>query len=239
MLPMNATPVYTITVPSTKSSFKFRPFLVKDEKALLVAQQSEDTTVMLDTIKEVIKSCAKADIDVDKLASFDIEYIFLQLRAKSVGETVELMFQCDEDHGEQNEKARAPVTIDLNSVAVVVPEGHTSKISLFGDVGIALKYPTIETLKKLEQANSDDIEQVFDVVVDCIDYIYNSEEVFPAHEQKKEELIQFLENLTSEQFNNVQQFFRTMPALKVDIAYTCPVCGKQHNKYLEGLESFF
>lgn len=238
-LPLNATPVYTLTIPSTKKEFKFRPFLVKDEKALLIAQQSEDPTVMLDTVKEVIKSCAKTSVDVDKLPSFDIEYIFLQMRSRSVGEFVDLIFQCDTDHGEDNENARATVRIDISQVDVEFPEGHTNKIELFGNVGMVMKYPNIETLKKLEQLEEGDIDGEFDVVVDCIDYIFDEDEVFAAKDQSKPELLEFLNNLTSEQFENVKRFFDTMPSLKTWIDYKCPVCGKDHHKYMEGLQSFF
>ena len=238
-LPLNATPVYTLTIPSTQKQLKYRPFLVKDEKALLIAQQSEDHTVMLDTVKSVIAACAKSDVDVDKLASFDIEYIFLQMRAMSVGETVDLLFQCDVDHGVDNEKARALARINLLEVKVETFEGHTNKISLFDDVGIVLKYPTISTLKNIEEAKTGGVDQVFNVVVDCIDYIYTPEEVFPAKEQTRQELIEFLNNLTSDQFENLQQFFYTMPQLRAYVNYTCPVCNKEHNKYMEGLASFF
>jgi hypothetical protein len=237
-LPMNATPVYTLTVPSTQKQFKYRPFLVKDEKALLIAQQSEEHVVMLDTVKSVIAACAKSDIDVDKLASFDIEYIFLQMRAMSVGEAVDLIFQCDVDHGVDNERAQSAVRVNLLEVKVENFEGHTNKISLFDDVGIMLKYPTINTLKRLEETNSNDVDQVFDVIVDCIDYIYNTDEVFPAKDQTRQELIEFLNNLTSDQFEKLQQFFYTMPQLRAYVKYTCPVCNKDHNKYMEGLASF-
>lgn len=238
-LPMNATPTYTITIPSTKEEFKFRPFLVKDEKALLIAQQSEDPTVMLDTVKEVIKACAKTSLDIDRLPSFDVEYIFLQMRAKSVGEFVDLIFQCDTDHGAENEKARSTVRIDLTKVGVEFPENHTNKIPVFGDVGIVMKYPNIETLKKLEVTAEDDLDGIFDIVTECIDYIYDTDEVFAAKDQNKEELIHFIDNLTSEQFERVQEFFQTMPSLKTWIDYKCPVCGKDHHKYMEGLQSFF
>jgi hypothetical protein len=238
-LPTNTTPTYTIKIPSTGKDFKFRPFLVKDEKALMIAQESEDVGVMLDTVKDVIRSCAKSDIDVDSLASFDIEYIFLQMRAKSVGEIVELVFACDEDHGADNDKARATVQINLEDVKVQYPEGHTNKIALFGDVGIVMKYPTIDTLKRLETSNSTDVDVMFDVMSDCIDYIYDGEQVFPAKETDKHELIDFLNNLTNQQFASVQKFFQTMPQLRAYVTYTCPVCGKVHNKYLEGLSSFF
>lgn len=238
-LPLNATPIYNLTIPSTQKQFKFRPFLVKDEKALLIAQQSEDPVVMLDTVKTIIGACAKSDIDVDKLASFDIEYIFLQMRAKSVGELVDLIFQCDDDHGVDNEKARSLVQVNLMDVKVETFQGHTNKIELFDDVGIVLKYPTINTLKRLEEVTTNGIDQVFDIIVECIDYIYNSEEVFAAKDQTQEELIEFLNNLTSDQFEKLQKFFYTMPQLRAYITYTCPVCNKVHNKYMEGLASFF
>lgn len=234
-LPIQSAPTYTLEIPSTKTSVKFRPFLVKDEKALLIAQQSEDNGVMLDTVKSVIQSCIITDINVDSLASFDIEYIFTQLRSVSVGEFVELTFQCDDC---TDEKARALVSIDLRKLKVTFPADHVNKIPLFDDVGIVLKYPTINTMKKLED-ETNDIDAIFDIVIDCIDYIYSTEEVFTAKEQSKDELIKFLNNLTSEQFDKIQQFFKTIPTLRQDITYTCPVCGKVHNKYLEGLSSFF
>lgn len=234
-LPMQSAPTYTLEVPSTKQKVRYRPFLVKDEKALLIAQQSEDIVVMLDTVKSVIQSCVIDKIDVDALASFDVEYIFTQLRSVSVGEFVELTFQCDDC---TDEKARSLIAVDLRNLKVKFPEGHTNKIALFDDVGIVLKYPTVETIKKMESSNND-IDAIFDIVVDCVDYIYTSEELFHAKETSKTELLEFINGLTSEQFEKVQGFFRTMPTLRQDITYTCPVCGKVHNKYMEGLSSFF
>jgi len=235
-LPMNATPIYTLTVPSTKKQFKYRPFLVKDEKALLVAQQSEDTTVMLDTIKSVIVSCAKSDIDVDKLATFDIEYIFTQMRAVSVGELVELIFACDDC---TVESARVKLTLNLQDMKVVVDPEHVLNIKLFEEVGVMMKYPTIDTLKKIEKSDVNDMDQMQDLIVDCMSYIYDGDEIFHAYEQTPEELSEFIDNLTSDQYKKIQQFFKTMPVLRQDIKYKCPVCSKQHNKYLEGLSSFF
>jgi hypothetical protein len=239
-LPINATPVYTLEVPSDKRKFKYRPFVVKDEKALLIAQQSDSVEVMLDTVKEVIKSCAKSDINVDKLASFDIEYIFLQMRAQSVGEIVELVFSCDIDHGEENVKAKVTKQINLFDAKVEFFDGHASKINLFEDVGVVMKYPNIDTLKKLEaDLGSQEIDQIVDIITDCIDYIYDAEEVYYTKDTKKEEMIDFINNLTSDQFNKLRQFFQTMPQLRVYIDYTCPVCGRDHKKYMEGLASFF
>jgi hypothetical protein len=238
-LPINSTPVYNLILPSTGKEIKFRPFLIKEEKALLSANQSEDPKVMIESLKQVIKACIKDDIDVESLATFDLEYVFTQIRAKSVGEIIELIFPCDIDHGEDNEKARVKVSIDLTTLIVEKDPNHNNKINLFGDVGVVMKYPTMDVMKRLENLDTNDLDKVFSVVADSIDYIYQGEEIFYGKEQKHEELLQFLNNLTSEQFVKVQQFFATMPRIKKEIEYTCPVCQKQHRKMLEGMQSFF
>jgi len=238
-LPMMNAPTYTLVVPSSGVTVKFRPFLVKEEKALLIAQQSEDIGVMIQTLKGIIKTCVLDKIDVDKLATFDLEYIFTQIRAKSVGETIELLFPCDIDHGEDNEKAKVKVSIDLTTLVVEKNPEHNNKINLFGDVGVVMKYPTMDVMKRLENLESDDLDKVFSVVADSIEYIYQGEEIYYGKEQKHEELIQFLNNLTSDQFLKVQQFFATMPRIKKEIEYTCPVCQRHHRKMLEGMQSFF
>jgi len=235
-LPMNTTPVYTLTVPSTGKELKYRPFLIKEEKALLVAQQSEDARIMLDSIKDVIKSCIKDEIDVDGLATFDIEYIFIQLRSKSVGEIIDLSLACDTC---EDDKAFGTVKIDLTKLEVTKNENHTNNIKLFDDVGVVMKYPTIDIIKELENAEENDYEKVFDVIAKCIDTVYNSDEVFHIKEQPKAETMEFLNNLTGEQFGKIREFFDTMPVLEHSIQYKCPVCNKEHNKTLRGLESFF
>jgi hypothetical protein len=238
-LPMMNTPTYNMVVPSSGVSVKFRPFLVKEEKALLIAQQSEDLMVMVDTLKSVIKTCVLDTVDLNKLATFDLEYMFTQIRAKSVGEIIELIFPCDDDHGEDNEKSRVKVSIDLTTLQVEKDPNHTNKIDLFGDVGVMMKYPTIDIMKKLESLDENNIDKIFDVVALSIDYIYQGEQIFYTKEQKHEEVLQFLNNLTSEQFIKIQNFFATMPRIKKEIEYTCPVCQKQHRKMLEGMQSFF
>lgn len=238
-LPMMNTPTYTMVVPSSGATVKYRPFLVKEEKALLIAQQSEDVVTMIETLKGVVKSCVQDKIDVDKLATFDLEYMFTQIRGKSVGETVDLIFACDLDHGEQNEKAKATVRVDLSTVTVQKSEDHTNKIDLFNDVGVVMKYPTVDVIKKLEGFNTSDLDTVFDIMALSIDYIYDGDELFHAKEQSKQDLLQFIENLSSEQFAKIQKFFETMPKIKKEIEYDCPVCGRHHVKVLEGLQSFF
>ncbi len=238
-LPLNSTPVYNLVIPSTKKTVNYRPFLVKDQKALMLAQQSENDKVMVDTLKNVIKSCITDPIDIDSLAMFDLEYIFTQLRSKSVGETVELIMSCDVDHGEQNKLAKTNVTIDLNQIQVTPKEGHNPKISLWGDVGIVMKYPSVDVLKKFQTINESDTDGVFNIISQSIDYIYNNEEVFHAKDQSKEEMADFVNNLTTEQFQKIQQFFETMPKLSYDVNYSCPVCSKHHSVRLEGMDSFF
>lgn len=238
-LPFNATPTFIIKVPSTGKSLKYRPFLVKDEKALLIAQQSEDTAVMFETLKSVLTSCILEEVDLEKMALFDIEYIFTHIRAKSVGETIDLLFGCDEDHGELNDKAKVKKTINLiDDVNIIYPEGHTNKFILFQDVGVVMKYPSLETTKIIEDS-PDDVEKIFDVIIESIDFIFQGDDIYYAKEEKREELVQFINNLTAEQFVKLQSFFQTMPKLSTTIEYKCPICGKEHKKVLEGLQNFF
>lgn len=234
-LPISSTPVYTLTIPSTDKQVKYRPFLVKEEKALLIAQQSEDPIVMVDTLKQIISACIKDPIEVEELATFDIEYIFSQIRAKSVGEVVELIFLCDDC---ESDDAKVKVAFDLTKIKVEKSNEHNKDIKLFNDVGVMMKYPSIEVINKL-QSGGDGVDQIFDIIVECIDYIYDSTQIFYAKEQPKQDFIDFLENLTSEQFGKIQQFFDTIPKIRQEVEYDCPVCGKHHKKYLEGINSFF
>ena len=236
-LPMNNMPIYNMVVPSTGKTVKYRPFLVKDEKALMIAQQSEDPTIMVETLKQVIGSCLNDKLDVDNLATFDLEYMFTQIRAKSVGETIDLLFPCDEDHGELNDKAKTKIKLDLSTIEIKRDPSHTNKIELFGDVGIVMKYPSIQVTKEL--TGKDDLDGIFSVIAESIDYIYQGEDIHYARDQKKAEVVDFLNNLSSDQFSKIQHFFTTMPKMSTTVEYDCPVCGKHHTKVLEGLQSFF
>lgn len=238
-LPSQASTIYTTTIPSTGKDYKFRSFLVRDEKALLMAQHSEDPIVMLDTAKELIKACSKTDVNVDQLSTFDIEYLFIKLRAKSVGEDVSLSFRCDIDHGDQNSKAIATTSVNLDSVEVVTNPAHTKKIPLFDDVGVVMKYPTVQTLKKIEAIDESDIEATVDIASQCVDFIYTKDETFSSNDHSKQELAEFFLNLTASQFEKIHGFFNTMPKVRVNVHYKCPVCERQHDKYMEGLSNFF
>ena len=237
-LPIQNATLYTATIPSTKQEIKFRAFLVKEEKALLIAQQSEDQTVMMDTLKQIIKSCVKTELDMDTLALFDIEYIFCQLRSKSVGEVVEIVVACDVCPDEDT-KARVKLSFDLSKLQVNFPAEHTKKIPLFADVGVVMKYPSLSMIKDLEGMDQADAESVFKVVTSSIDMIYDGDELHHGKDQTQEELQEFLENLNQEQFKKIQQFFETMPKLSKEVQYDCPVCKHHHDKVIEGLNSFF
>lgn len=238
-LPLNNAPVYSLVIPSLKKTVKYRPFLVKDQKALMIAQQSEDQKVMVDTLKSVISSCVTEPLDIDSLAMFDLEYIFTQLRAKSVGETVELIMSCDEDHGDQNKLAKVKVSVDLSQIQVDAKDDHSKKLNLWGDVGVVMKYPSVDIIKKFQTVDESDTETVFSIISQSIEYIYDNNEVYYAKEQTKDEMMEFLNNLTTEQFSKIQKFFETMPKLTYDINYSCPVCSKAHKVRLEGMDSFF
>jgi hypothetical protein len=235
-LPINNTPTYTLVLPSTGKEVKYRPFLIKEEKTLLLAQQSEDPKVMIESLKGVIKSCLKDNTDVEAFATFDIEYMFTQIRAKSVGEITELLIKCDTC---EDEKAVAKVEVDLTKIEVKKDPEHTNKIELFDDVGVLMKYPTIDVIKKLQNLDNANLDEAFGVIIECIDSVYDTNQVYHAKEQSREELLQFLNNLSSDQFQKIQKFFETMPKMSKAVDYKCPVCNKEHHKVLEGLNSFF
>jgi hypothetical protein len=239
-LPSNTTPIYTVTLPSTQEQVRFRPFLVKDQKNLLIAQQSDNQQVMADTLKQVISSClVDSNLDVGNLATFDMEYLFLQIRGKSVGEQVPLILKCDEDHGEDNKKAQIKYQVNIDDIKVEFSEEHISKFELFDNVGVKMRYPSFEVLDKFNSPQSNDAEVMFNIVGSCIEYVYDPEEIYYAKDQTQEEITQFLENLTTDQFGKIQKFFDTMPKMVHNIEYNCPVCGKHHTVKLEGLQSFF
>ena len=208
----------------------------------MLAMQSENEVTMVNTLRDLIKNCVEEDIDVDRLATFDLEYVFAQMRGKSVGEMVELIGKCDNEEAGcvDNPKAQVKLQIDITQIPVVFPEGHDKKINLWGDVGVVMKYPTVETIIKYQGLSEDsDPEKVFDIITESMDVIYEGDELHYIKDQTVEEVNDFINNLTSDQFAKVREFFETIPAMKKEIEYTCPNCGRVHKKTLEGLQSFF
>lgn len=234
-LPKIETPVYEIIIPSTKKKVKFRSFLMKEQKALMLAQQSENQGTMVNTLKEVIKSCAMSDIDVDSLASFDIEYLFIQLRAKSVEEFSELTFSCLEC---KDPDAKMKIKIDLTEIQVKFDKNHKQDIRLSDSIGIKMKYPTFDIFDKLSSMTGS-IEDSFEVMKECIEFVYDEKNLYNVKDFSDDEIIDFLNSLNLEQFNKIQEFFITMPVLEKDIEFKCPKCGFHHNHKLKGISSFF
>jgi len=237
-LPMNNSPVYNMTIPSTGDKVRFKPFLVKQEKALLLAMQSENEEVMIDTLKEIIGDCIIDKVNTDDLSTFDVEYIFAQLRAKSVGEVIDVLVRCDECN---DDKATVKLGINIDNIAVQQTEGHDKKIELWDGVGVIMKYPNFAMVTKLRGLSEENMspQQMFDIVVDCMQMIYDSEQTYLIKETPKQEVLDFLDNLTNDQFQKIQNFFDTMPKLSHTVEYDCPVCTKHHIRKLEGLQSFF
>ena len=241
-LPRIETPKYELTIPSTGKTVKYRPFLVKEEKILLIAMESEDETQMMNAVEEIIENCIyDANLNVKELAIFDIEYIFLQLRSKSKGEEVDMSFECEKC------KSLIPIHLNLMDVKIVRTEGHEKDIRLSNDIGVKMKYPSL-SLKKIFEDESN-VENIFKSLAFCLDSIYDNETVYNAKDQTQKEIMEFFEALPESEFDKIQQFFNTLPVLKHDIELKCTakigkgksskVCGWKGTRTLEGLESFF
>ncbi len=239
MLPMKTMTVHHVNLISDKKKkYTHRSFLVAEEKALLIAQESGDDQVMVDTIKSAITACVHEDIDVNKMATFDLEWIFLKLRMVSVGERVRLMFFCAEKACEENEKARVILDLNLKDVKVLEQPGHSPDISLFEDVSVKMRYPTPEMLNMIDPEKSE-LDNMFVLAAECIEAIYKADERFDPRDVPREEVMQFINSLNSEEFDKIQHFFDTAPKIVMDVEYKCPVCQAAHKRRLEGLRSFF
>ena len=235
-LPIQNSPIYTLRVPSIDKDIKYRPFLVKDMKILLIAGQSEDPIVMLDTLKQTISSCTHGSVNVDTLPPYEIDYIFAQIRSKSIGELCELMFTCGSCDQKNNV---VKISVDISAIEITTNEKHTKKIHLFDDVGVVMKYPSTKILNTLDEDGLNDPNKAIDIVIECIDYIFTDKEIFHTKEQTKEELYTFIENLKPEQLENIKEFFTTMPKFQKLIEFNCPACGVKNKSLLEGIQSFF
>ena len=236
-LPKVSTPTYELEIPSIKKTVKYRPFLVKEEKILIIAMESEDPKQITEAVKDVISNCIiTKGIKVDSLATFDIEYLFLNIRGKSVGETAEVLITCPDD-GE----TQVPVTINLDDIEVEVNDEHSRDVQLDDNLSVRMKYPSIQEFIKNNFIRNDQIsvDDTFGVITSCIEQIYNEEESWSASDCTKKELTDFLESLSSKQFKKIEKFFETMPKLSHTIKVTNPNTGVENKIVLEGLTSFF
>ncbi len=236
-LPKITTPTYELVLPSTGKTVKYRPFLVKEEKVLVIALESEDNKQITNAIKAVLKACVQTrGIKVEDLPTFDIEYLFLNIRGKSVGEELEVNVICPDD-----EETTVPVVINLDDIQVEKNEEHTNKIKLDKNLMMEMKYPSLEQfIKNNFDFNEDNqMDQSFALIATCIDKIYSDEEVWATADCTKKEVNEFLESMNSGQFKEIEKFFETMPKLQHTITVVNPKTKVKSDVLLEGLASFF
>ena len=236
-LPKIATPTYELVLPSSDRKIKYRPFLVKEEKILIIAMESEDQKQITNAIKSVINNCILTrGIKVDKLSTFDIEYLFLNIRGKSVGENVEVIVTCPDDN-----ETEVPVVIPLDEIKIKKDPDHNRDIKLDDSLVMRMRYPSLSEFVKTNFDLDDEItvDQSFDLIISCIEQVYNEEESWNASDCTKKEMTEFLEQLSSKQFKEVEKFFDTMPKLSHTIKVTNPKTKVKNEVLLEGLSSFF
>ena len=236
-LPKITTPTYELVLPSTGKTVKYRPFLVKEEKVLVIALESEDNKQITNAIKAVLRACVLTKgIKVENLPTFDIEYLFLNIRGKSVGEELEVNIICPDD-----EKTQVPVLIDLDDIKINKSEEHTNKIKLDSNLMMEMAYPSLDQFIKnnFDFNETNQMDQSFALIASCIDKIYSEDEVWATADCTKKEVNEFLESMNSSQFKEIEKFFETMPKLSHTIKVKNPSTGVESDVVLEGLASFF
>ena len=238
-LPKIATPSYELELPSTGKTISYRPFLVKEEKLLVIALESQDTKQITNAIKAVIKSCVLTKgIKVETLPTFDIEYLFLNIRGKSVGEDIDVNLICPDDN-----ETEVSISVNLDDIKVQKPEGHSNQIKLDNNLMMELKYPSLNEFIKNNfdpnDTSKSPMDQSFDLIGSCINKIYNQDEVWAAADCSKKEITDFLDSMNSSQFKEVEKFFETMPKLTHTIKVLNPKTNVESDVVLEGLASFF
>ena len=235
-LPKLNVPVYEAILPSTEKVIKYRPFLVKEEKLLLTAQESGEEAV-LPAVKQIIKNCVQGELDVDRMPIFDIEYLFLRLRAKSIGEEVTLGLKpwgCPQNNGELC-KYTTEVAINLEEIECKKDKKHSSKIMLDDKIGIMMKYPDMSQIG----IEGSETEMGMKVIKSCINMIFTEEETHERDSFTDKELDEFIDSLNSKQMENINNFFETMPTIKYTAKYTCKTCDEEKETTIQGLQSFF
>jgi hypothetical protein len=233
-LPKLNVPKYKLKLPSDNRTVNFRPFLVKEEKLLLLATETGNESEIVVAVKDIIKSCTDIT-DVDKLATFDIEYLFLQIRTKSVGESVEVNVTCPDD-----DETEVKVTIPLDEIKVVKTRGHKKDIKLSSEVAISMTYPNLESFVSMNFGEGDNqVDQIFQMAASCVESISDENQVYDCSTIPKKELLEFFDQLNSKQFGEIQKFFETMPKLSHTLKVTNPNTGVENEIVIEGLASFF
>lgn len=241
-LPKIDVPIYEVKLVSTGKPVRIRPFLVKEQKLFLMASESDDPKETISVIRQVLKNCVLDEIDVDNLPTFDLEYLFMNLRARSVEEVVDLRYKCnntvkDEKGEEQTCKGVVEFKLNLLEVEPTKNPNHTNKVQLTENLGICLKYPTFEMINRYENMSENDI--MINVLTDCIDYIYDRDNIYYAKDTSKKELEEFIDNLQQKDLEKVKTFFDTMPEIKKDVHFKCPKCAYEEDMTIKGMQNFF
>lgn len=241
-LPKIDVPIYDVKLISTGKKVRFRPFTVKEEKLFLMASESNDADSVVSAITQVLNNCVLDDIDINSLPLFDVEFLFLNLRARSISEVVNLKYKCNNNvttEDGKEKKCNNEVQIDVN-VLEIQPENnpsHSNKIELNDKLGIVMKYPKMGLISNND--NKDEFDTILEIIIDCIDYIYDEENVYYAKDSTREELVDFIDSLQSKDLEKIKMFFDTMPKLKKKLDFKCNKCGYHEDIELEGIQSFF
>ena len=235
-LPRIATPTYELVLPSSNKNIKYRPFLVKEEKVLIIALESQDQKQIANAVKSIIKSCILSrGIKVEKLSTFDIEYLFLNIRGKSVGEDIEVMVTCPDDG-----KTQVPMSINIDSIQVKKSDEHNPDIKLDEQFTLRMRYPSLSEFIKSNFTMEDmKVDDTFELIASCVDQVYSEEESWTQEDCTKKELVDFIEQLNSSQFKEIEKFFDTMPKLSHKVKVTNPNTKVESEIVLEGLQNFF
>jgi hypothetical protein len=241
-LPKIDVPIHEIYLPLSKNKLKYRPFLVKEEKILLMAMESGEESTVMESLKQVINNCCLDELNVETLPIADLEYFFLQLRSRSIGEVVKLQYVCNNniktDAGEEK-KCGNVVNFDVNvSEIKLETEGHTNKIELTKKLGIVMKYPNM-SMAALEDTSKTEVERLMNMIAKCVDYIYDEDSTYPSKDISEQELKEFIESLTQKQFAKIQNFFETIPKLKKELHFKCNKCNHEDEIVVEGVQNFF
>ena len=231
-LPKLDTPTYRLTLPSTREEIQYRPFLIKEQKLLMIAQESEDDQQIADAVPSIVKSCTFDKIDANLVPMFDIEYIFLKIRGKSVGEKVQLNLTCPDD-----EKTTVPVEVNLEDVSVQMVADHTNEIQITDQVKLFLKYPILSDMKGL-MGDTNETSQIFNMLNKCVQEIHFGDQIFNRVDISEKEITEFIDQMTSEQFESITNFFNTMPKLRHVIMVKNPKTQVESEVVVEGLASF-
>ncbi len=243
-LPRVASPTYELKIPSTGQKVSFRPFLVKEEKTLLMAMESGDNTSMTNAMKDIISSCTEGSVNIKDLAPFDLEYFFLQLRGRSIGEIIEVKSPRPPNFTncckEAEEEDVCDLSINIDEIKVDTSKIKPSDIEVTKDIGVKMKYPSMESVQKYNiEGDTMKSEDIFKLIIDCVDYIWDGDDIFKAKDHTKKELNEFIDSLSSGQFEKIRDFFESMPRLSHDVDWKCPRCGKSKTLVLTGVDSFF